>query len=268
MSDEPLVITRRDGPVAIISLNRAGAFNAFDADTITALWQALRAVGRDDAVRVVVLTGEGKAFCAGGDLKSILGLNPDAPGEAFYELATVFHQAITEIRNMKKPVIAAVNGVAAGGGFSMALACDLRVMARSAFLQQAYTAAGLAIDGGGTWTLPRLVGLAKALEIAMLDERIDADTALSLGLATRVVDDGAALDEALAMAHKLAAKAVANLGRVKLMLRSSFEAQLEQRLEDERIALAESANAPEGFEGLTAFSEKRKPVFDDPEKSS
>ena len=167
--------------IAKIALNRPEAYNAFDYELVSQLANQLTTLAGDDNVRGVVITGKGKAFCAGGDLKWALG-SPARPGAAFHTLASQFHLAILEIRRMKKPVVAAVNGVAAGGGFSLALACDFRVMEKSAVLRQAYTSNGLCIDGGGTFTLPRLVGYARALEIAAFDEPISADQALSWGL--------------------------------------------------------------------------------------
>lgn len=158
-------------------------------------------------------------------------------------------------------VVAAVNGVAAGGGFSLALACDFRVMAASARLVQGYTSQGLAIDAGGTFTLPRLVGLARALEIAAFDEPIPADRALAWGLATRVVPDGEVVDEASAMAAALAGRSVHAFARVKRLLTDGFETPLEAQLEREREALVACAAHPDGLEGIRAFLEKRRPVF-------
>jgi 2-(1,2-epoxy-1,2-dihydrophenyl)acetyl-CoA isomerase len=154
MSD--LIEIRRRDAIAQVALNRSEAYNAFNYEMVSQLATQLTALASDDDVRAVVLTGNGKAFCAGGDLKWALGYSK-RPAGAFHTLAGQFHQAILEIRRMPKPVVAAINGVAAGGGFSLALACDLRVIEESAILRQAYTASGLCIDGGGSFTLPRLV---------------------------------------------------------------------------------------------------------------
>jgi 2-(1,2-epoxy-1,2-dihydrophenyl)acetyl-CoA isomerase len=162
---------------------------------------------------------------------------------------------------MSKPVIAAVNGVAAGGGFSLALACDFRVMAKSAMLRQAYTSSGLCIDGGGTFTLPRLVGLAHALEIVAFDKPISSEQALSWGLVTKVVEDGRAVEEASKMAHELAKISLHSFGWCKALLTDSFNAAFETHIERERLGLSTCAAHPDGQEGLKAFSEKRKPVF-------
>ena len=246
--------------IAQIALNRPEAYNAFNYDLVSQLASRLITLAGDDNVRGVVITGRGKAFCAGGDLKWALGY-PARPGAAFHTLASQFHLAILEIRRMKKPVVAAVNGVAAGGGFSLALACDFRVMEKSAVLRQAYTSNGLCIDGGGTFTLPRLVGYARALEIAAFDEPISADQALSWGLVTKVVEDGQALVEATAMAQLLSRRALNSFAWTKKLITDSFNTSFEAQLELERAALEACAEHADGREGLAAFSEKRKPKY-------
>jgi len=164
---------RREGQIVKVLLNRPEAYNALDPELIRSFTAHMVSLAEDESVRGVVISGEGKAFCAGGDLKWATSFPKGVPA-AFHQLAGRFHQGILEIRRMAKPVIAAINGVAAGGGFSLALARDFRVMARSASFKQAYTSAGLSIDGGGTFTLPRLVGLARALEVAVFDRPIPA----------------------------------------------------------------------------------------------
>jgi 2-(1,2-epoxy-1,2-dihydrophenyl)acetyl-CoA isomerase len=180
---------------------------------------------------------------------------------AFHILAAQFHLAIVEIRRMKKPVVAAINGVAAGGGFSLALACDFRVMDESAVLNQAYTSAGLCIDGGGTFTLPRLVGVARALEIAAFDKPISASRAGEWGLVTTVVAEGQALAEAVVMAQDLAHRSLNSFAWTKKLITDSFNTPFEAQIEMERAALEACADHPDGREGLRAFSEKRKPRF-------
>ena len=183
------------------------------------------------------------------------------PAAAFHVLAAQFHLAVLEIRRMHKPVVAAINGVAAGGGFSLALACDFRIMAASAVLRQAYTSSGLSIDGGGSFTLPRLVGYARAIEIAAFDEPISAARALDWGLVTKVVEDGRACDEALNMSQLLAQKSLNSFALSKQLITDSFSSSFEAQIEKERAALEACADHPDGLEGLTAFSEKRKPQF-------
>jgi 2-(1,2-epoxy-1,2-dihydrophenyl)acetyl-CoA isomerase len=249
-----------DEGIALVELDRPQAYNAFDFDVICLLRDELTVLARDVSVRAVVMTGRGKAFCAGGDLKWVLGQGGRA-GDAFHGLAQAYHAAITEIRRMAKPVIAAINGIAAGGGFSMALACDFRVMDQSAVLRQGYTSNGLSIDGGGTFSLPRLVGLARALEIAAFDPAIPADKALDWGLVTRVVEDGTCVAEATAMARDLAGRSLSSFAASKRLLTDSYGKSFEQVLEDERRYLAVCADSPDGVEALAAFVEKRKAVF-------
>src|SRR5262245_31751060 len=208
MPSSDLVLLVRQHAVSTLTLNRPDRLNALDLATMDALQRRLEAEARDPAVRALVITGAGRAFCAGGDLRTTLDANPARPGDAFLDLAGRFHQSVIEIRRMPKPVFAAINGAAAGGGFSLALACDFRLMAESAFLQQAYPSSGLCIDGGGTFTLPRLVGLGKALELALLDERIPAAAALQAGLVQRVVPDAELLQQAQRLAEQAASRAV------------------------------------------------------------
>jgi 2-(1,2-epoxy-1,2-dihydrophenyl)acetyl-CoA isomerase len=244
------------GAVAVLTLNRPDRLNALDLDLADALAAALVRIRHDPALRAVVLTGTGSAFCAGGDLRWVAS-HPGGLPAGFYQLAGRVHTAIMEIRRLPKPVIAALNGVAAGGGFSLALACDFRVMADTAKLRQGYTSNGLSIDAGGTFTLPRLVGLARALEIAAFDEPIDAEQALDWGLATRVTTQPNVMAESIAMAEALAQRSVNAFGEVKALLMDSFETPLEAQLEAERRAIAASSAHPEGHDRVTAFLAKR-----------
>jgi 2-(1,2-epoxy-1,2-dihydrophenyl)acetyl-CoA isomerase len=257
--DQPVKV-KREADIATVLLNRPQAYNAFDLDLIRLFSQTLNALSADDGVRGVVISGEGKAFCAGGDLRWGFSF-PRGPVAGFHELAAHFHYAILEIRRMRKPVIGAVNGVAAGGGFSLALACDFRVMARSATLRQAYTSSGLSIDGGGSFILPRLVGLARSLEIAAFDRPISSDQALAWGVATKVVEDGAAVEEAVRMARDLANTSIHSFGWSKQLMADSFHTPLEVQLERERAAIEDCVAHPDGQEGLRAFAEKRSPKF-------
>ncbi|MBN1573721.1 MAG: enoyl-CoA hydratase/isomerase family protein [Deltaproteobacteria bacterium] len=254
------VKVERDGEVEVISIDRPEAFNAFDHGLISDFSEALVATAKDKEVRGVVITGVGKAFCAGGDLKAILDFKGGA-GAGFHALASFFHRAVLEIRRMGKPVIAAVNGIAAGGGFSLALACDFRVMERSATLRQAYSSSGLCIDGGGSFTLPRLVGLARAMEIIAFDRPISADDALEWGLATKVVEDGEALTGAVAMAKELSSISLHSFALMKRLITDSFDTPFETQIERERLALATCGEHPDGIEGMKAFVEKKRPVF-------
>lgn len=259
MSDQPVqaVIC---GDIASVIINRPKSFNSFDLETISIVCEHVTNIASDPTIRAVVISGAGKVFCSGGDLKWVYGC-PEGYSAAFHALAARYHQVIIEIRRMPKPVIAAINGIAAGGGFSLALACDFRIMEKSAILKQAYTSNGLSIDGGGTFTLPRIVGLAKALEIAAFDKPISADQAMKWGLVTRIVEDGRAIEEASTLATQLASGSIEAFGRVKQLMTDSASNPFETQLEMERTALRSCAASPEGSEGLAAFYEKRKPVF-------
>jgi 2-(1,2-epoxy-1,2-dihydrophenyl)acetyl-CoA isomerase len=257
--DQPVNLEKRGG-MALVTLNRPKAYNAFGLDMIKVLADMLIELAVDRNVTGVVISGEGKAFCAGGDLRWISQCG-ERHGSAFHELAARYHQAILEIRRMPKPVVAAINGLAAGGGFSMTLACDFRIMEASALLRQAYTANGLSIDGGGTYSLPRLVGMARALEIAAFDPPIDAEKALSWGLVTEVVEDGKALDRAIEMIQVIQRGSLTSFAASKRLMTDSFNTSFETQMEKERHLLAWAADRPGGREGIAAFLEKRRPIF-------
>jgi 2-(1,2-epoxy-1,2-dihydrophenyl)acetyl-CoA isomerase len=248
------------GEIATILFDRPKSYNSLDLDTMAIFAEHLVNLAVDETVRGVVISGQGTVFCSGGDLKWVKSW-PQGYAAAFHNLAARLHQATLEIRRMRKPVIAAINGVAAGGGFSIALACDFRVMARSATLRQAYTYYGLSIDGGGTFILPKLVGLARALEIAAFDRSISAEQALQWGLVTKVVEDGKALEEASKMAEEIAQGPLHSFGYSKRLMTDSFNHSFETHLQFEREALAACAAHAEGEEGISAFVEKRKPIY-------
>ena len=259
------ILVQRHELILEIALNRPEAYNALNLDVMVTLSDALASAATDESIKGVMITGKGKAFCAGGDLKWIVQQTADQrgadAGSTVYKLAPQFHLAITEIRHMGKPVVAAINGIAAGGGFSLALACDFRVIAESAVLRQAYTSSGLSIDGGGTFALPRLVGLARALEIAAFDRPISSAQALQWGLVTQVVPDDKAMEESLSMLDGLAKSALHSFAWSKRLLTESLNNTLETQLELERQGISDCARHPNGQEGLKAFLEKRKPVF-------
>jgi 2-(1,2-epoxy-1,2-dihydrophenyl)acetyl-CoA isomerase len=254
------ILTLRHGAILEITINRPEVYNALNLEVMGMLSDALSSAATDQAIKGIMLTGKGKAFCSGGDLKWISQQSDDY-GSILHKFAPQFHSAITEIRRMGKPVVAAINGIAAGGGFSLALACDFRVMAESAVLRQAYTSSGLSIDGGGTFALPRLVGLARALEIAAFDNPISASQALAWGLVTKVVPDEKVADETLSMLEQLATSATHSFAWSKRLLTESYTNTLETQLELERQGISDCARHPNGHEGIRAFVEKRKPVF-------
>jgi 2-(1,2-epoxy-1,2-dihydrophenyl)acetyl-CoA isomerase len=246
--------------IATVRFNRPAAFNAFDRDMITSLADTLAELAKNTDVVGIVMTGEGKAFCAGGDLRWIAE-SGKSYGAMFHSLAARYHLAIVEVRRMPKPVIAAINGLAAGGGFSLALACDFRVMDSSAILRQAYTSNGLSIDGGGTYSLPRMVGLARSMEIAAFDRPIPSQLALAWGLVTDVVPDGHSLKKSVEMIREICRRPASSFAASKRLFMDSFDASLERQLETEREFLAGCADHPNGQEGIEAFLQKRKPCY-------
>ncbi len=244
-----------------IRLNRPAAYNALDIPTAKALSEILLESTSNPEIRGLLITGAGKAFSAGGDIRRAMS-SDDGPASVFHELATQVHVCITEIRRMRKPVVAAINGIAAGGGFSLALACDFRLMAASAQLRQGFTSNALCIDAGGTFTLPRLVGLAKALEIAAFDEPINAPRALELGLVTEIVADEGLDEYAHAFLKKLTKRSLHTFGWSKRLLNESLETSLETQLAREREGLVDCVSHADGLEGMRAFLERRKPEFE------
>ena len=254
------VLTQQHGNILEIALNRPEAYNALNLDLMKMLGGILSSASADQAIKGIFITGKGKAFCSGGDLKWISQQSEEA-GSVLYNLAPEFHFSITEIRRMEKPVVAAINGIAAGGGFSLALACDFRVMAHSATLRQAYTSSGLSIDGGGSFALPRIIGLARAMEIMAFDNPIVAEQALEWGLVTKVVPDDEVVTEALSMLDTLSQGALHSFAWSKKLMTDSFNNTLETQLELERQGISDCAAHPNGREGLRAFVEKRKPSF-------
>jgi 2-(1,2-epoxy-1,2-dihydrophenyl)acetyl-CoA isomerase len=247
-----------EGGVARLTLARPEAGNALDPALARALRDAASSL--DDRVRVVVLRAEGRAFCVGGDLAFMRDCGDEVTA-GVYGLASDFHAALEALARLDAPVITAVQGVAAGGGMSMAIAGDLVVAAESAWFTMAYTAAGLSPDGGSTWTLPRLVGVRRATELMLLNERLSAAQALELGLVSRVVPDAeleAAVDD---LASRLAAGPTGAYGEVKRLLRASWAASFEDQLAAETDAISSRAGSPDGREGIGAFLEKRAPRF-------
>jgi 2-(1,2-epoxy-1,2-dihydrophenyl)acetyl-CoA isomerase len=254
------IITQQDGNILQITLNRPEAYNALNLDLVKMLGEALSSAATDNSVKGILITGQGKAFCAGGDLKWI-SQQSDSAGSVLYRLAPQFHLSIIEIRRMEKPVVAAINGIAAGGGFSLALACDFRVIGESATLRQAYTSSGLSIDGGGSFALPRLVGLARAMEIMAFDRPISLAQALEWGLVTEVVANEEVVSATLAMLNDLTKTALHAFAWSKKLMNDSFNNTLETQLELERQGISDCGAHPDGQEGIKAFVEKRKPSF-------
>ncbi len=258
-SFETLIVDLTDG-VATITLNRPAQFNALNLTMAKDLLAATIALDENPAVRCVVLTGAGKAFFAGGDLSGF-GEAGDGRGALLKEMTTYFHGAISRLGCMDAPVIAKVNGVAAGAGFSTVLACDLAIAAASAKFTMAYTKSGLTPDGSSSWFLPRTVGLRRAQELTLLNPTLTAAQACEWGIVTRVVDDSE-LDAAVAaMAAEVAAGPTKTLGAAKRLMRESADHSLETQMEHEARSIAWSSLTHDGREGVAAFLEKRRPEY-------
>ncbi len=248
------------GNVARITLNRPDAANSLNEAMARELMLAAIRCDEDPDIRAVLLTGAGKMFSAGGDLKTFSGFGAET-GARLKEITTYFHAAISRFARMDAPLVIAVNGMAAGAGMSLAASGDLVLAAHSARFTMAYTAAGLTPDGSSTWFLPRLVGLRRTQELMLTNRMLSADEAVEWGLINRVVDDGMLIDAAEALAQGLAGGATRALGVVKKMLVDSFTNPLETQMEIESRAIAAMAQTDDGREGIAAFIGKRKPSF-------
>ena len=252
-----VLLVERTGPVATLILNRPETRNALDPELLSALAAGLSEVVLDASVRAVVLTGAGDAFCSGADLKGALG--DLAGGVDLGPRIDQFHVVIRAIVQAPKPFIAAVRGPAVGFGADLALACDLRVLSRDAYIQEKFVALGLMPDGGGSFWLPRLVGVGRALEFLWLGTRIDAELALTLGLANRVVDDDRA--QAQALAEALANGPPLALSAIKHAVRQSATGSIDEALEREKIGQTQLLRSADFREGVAAWSSKRAPKF-------
>ena len=244
--------------VATITLDRPDALNSLTVRMKGELLAALRAVAKDRTVRAVVLTGAGRAFCAGQDLKE--RLDPTATPLAV-EVRERYNPIVRAMRDLDQPIVGAINGVAAGAGASLALACDLRVMAESATVALAFGRIGLVPDSGATWFLPRLVGPAKAAELALLSDPLSAADAERFGLVARVVPAEDLADEARALAMRLAGLAPRALAMTKHALDRSWGIDLATALADEAYLQGIAGTTNDHAEGLAAFVEKRPPRF-------
>jgi 2-(1,2-epoxy-1,2-dihydrophenyl)acetyl-CoA isomerase len=247
-----------DGRVATITLDRPDALNALTIPMKTSLLAAFQEAGRDAAVRAVVLTGEGRAFCAGQDLRE--RLEPDA-APLDREIRERYNPIVLAMRRLPKPIIAAINGVAAGAGASLALACDLRIAARSASFTLAFGRVGLIPDSGATWLLPRLVGSALAADLALAGRTLSAEEAERVGLVSQVVDDAELPDAARELAERVAAGAPVAMALTKRALQRSLDTTLAEALEYEADAQAVAGRTADHAEGVRAFLERRAPDF-------
>jgi len=259
MEYESLLFEISDG-VATVTLNRSSAANAIDMTLARELMQVSLRCDDDPEIRAVVLTGAGKFFSAGGDLKSFRA-NEDAPPGALKELVVFLHAAVSNFARMSAPLVTAVGGAAAGAGMSLAVLGDLVLAAESARFTMAYTAAGLSPDGSSTYFLPRLIGLRRAKELMLTNRVLDAAEALDWGLVTRVVPDAMLIEEATSLARTLAQGPTRAYGQVKALLNESFGETLETQMEREARSIGAALRSTDGREGVRAFTEKRKPRF-------
>ncbi len=259
---EPVLVTNADG-LRTLQLNRPDAFNSLDLPAKEALLAAVQDAAADDTVRAVLLTGSGRGFCVGQDLKEFQSLHAAgaSPADLFSTVADHYGPISHTLATMEKPVVAAVNGAAAGAGLSLALAADLRVSAASATFTTAFTAIGLSPDTGMSWYLPRLVGRAKAAELLMLSPTLKADSALELGLVNSVVPDEELMAAATKIAARLAAGPTAAYAAVRRLLRFSDAYDLGATLGAEHAEIVAAGGTADHAEALSAFLDKRKPEF-------
>lgn len=257
----PMVLEARHEGIATVVLNRADRLNALNAELVAALNDALARVAGDDSIRVVVLAGAGRAFCAGGDLAAIGGGRKSGSAKELEPILRAGVQIVVRIRTMPQPVIAAIQGPAAGAGMNIALAADIRIAAEEATFGQNFAKVGLFPDYGGMYFLPQLVGPSRAVEMFYTGEMIDARTALQWGLVNRVVPAAQLEAEVKALAQKIAQGPPVAIRAVKKMLfageREALERALEKEVEQQLACFA----SEDCLEGITAFFEKRPPKF-------
>ncbi len=263
MADEPLVQTEDDDGIRTLRLNRPDRYNAFNVPLINALRERFDEAASDDTVDGIVLAGAGKAFCAGGDVKAMRDAVESTGGaeDLFLALTEHLHPLIEAIRGCPKPVVAAVHGAVAGGGFGLALSCDWRVGSPNASFKPAYATLGIVPDGGLTFFLPRIAGWGIANRIVMADVPVGADDAHHWGLLDEVVEADHAHTRAVARARRLADLPTESFAETKALLNRTLAQDLTTQLADERQRNAASAARPTLSEGLAAFFEKRDPRF-------
>jgi 2-(1,2-epoxy-1,2-dihydrophenyl)acetyl-CoA isomerase len=244
--------------IGLITLNRPEKFNSFNRDMSFMLQKALDECYTNESIRCVLLTGEGKAFSAGQDLTE--AMDPDGPGiEKIVE--EHYNPIISSIREMEKPVVCAVNGVAAGAGANIALCCDVVIACKSASFIQAFSKIGLIPDSGGTFFLPRLVGFQRASALMILGDKVSAEDAMGMGMIYKVFEDENLHTEAMIIAKTLAQMPTKAIGLTKALLNESYFHTLDKQLEMEMQLQVEAGSTKDFLEGVKAFVEKRKPAF-------
>jgi 2-(1,2-epoxy-1,2-dihydrophenyl)acetyl-CoA isomerase len=255
-----IIFEVKDG-VGILTLNRPQSLNSFNTEMHEEIRVAFKQVREDAAIRCLIITGSGRGFCAGQDLSDRAVTAPDGAPDLGESVEKYYNPLIRGIMTLPKPVICAVNGVAAGAGASLALACDIVLAARSASFVQVFCKIGLVPDSGGTWNLPRAVGLARARGLALLGDKLSAEKAEAWGMIWRCTDDDKLQDEALQLARHLATQPTKGLGMIKKLLTESTGNSLHQQLELEKQAMSLLSRSHDYREGVAAFLEKRAPRF-------
>jgi 2-(1,2-epoxy-1,2-dihydrophenyl)acetyl-CoA isomerase len=255
------VLVSFDSGVLQVTLNRPEKLNALNPEMHKLLRQALERAAEEREVRAVLLTGAGRGFCAGQDL-SERDVSPGAaPIDLSVSLGSYYNPLVRRLRALPKPVLCAVNGVAAGAGANLALACDIVIAARAAFFIESFSRLGLVPDAGGTWILPRLVGSARAMGLALLGEKLSAEQAVEWGLIWKVVDDAVLLSQGMELAKQLANGPTRGYGLTKKAMHASSANSLDAQLELERDLQREAGFSEDYREGVAAFKEKRSPRF-------
>lgn len=261
MSEPSIRFEVQDG-YAVATLNRPERLNSFNPDMHAHLGEALDEVERRADIRALLLTGAGRGFCAGQDLSDRVMGADSAPPDLGHTIGTLYNPLVRRLRALDKPVICAVNGVAAGAGANLALTCDIVLAARSASFIQAFCKIGLMPDTGGTYWLPRLVGTARAMGLAMLGDKLSAADAERIGLIWKCVDDAALMDEARALGRHFGAAPTRGLAAIKRALHASTGNTLDAQLDLERDLQRELGHTRDYREGVSAFMEKRAPRFE------
>ena len=248
-----------EGKIALVSYNRPEALNALNTQFAKDLGEVVDQLNEDEKIRAVLVTGKGRAFCAGGDLAEFRAA--EDPKKFIHDLAGSVHKSVLKIREMNAPWIAAINGACFGVGLSLACCCDLRIASSEATFSVGFTGVGLAPDSSLLYYLPKIVGLTKATEMALLNMSLSAEEALKIELLSKVVEPEKLAEEAFGIAKKLASMPTVALGMDKKMLDASFSDTLEQHLDLELECVSESAGTADFQEGCAAFFERRKPDF-------
>lgn len=260
MTEQSVLLDIEQG-IAKITLNRPKSLNSFNVEMHEQMRAALKTVRKDHSVRVLLLTGNGRGFCAGQDL-SDRNVKPDAEApDLGFSIEHYYNPLLQTIRDLPMPVLCAVNGVAAGAGANIALACDIVLAARSASFVQAFCKIGLIPDSGGTWNLPRAIGLARAKGLALLGDKLSAEKAEQWGLIWQCVDDDSLEDEAMKLAQHFATQPTKGLSMIKRALHASANNSFEEQILIERDLQRLAGRTDDYREGVAAFMEKRAPEF-------